>query len=413
MTKGKILNNMKTVFGSLVLLVIFTSSIGFKSAVSICRPKYEQGHVFSDPSSPKDGYTLVSSYIGDNLYSKPGKVRLIDRTGRVAHSWQTQYQPLYAKLEKSGHIYVTMTPPIVQANYPSAGTTGVIQELDWNSKVLWEYKDDLMTHSFDVLPNGSIVYDRWEKAPEDFTEKVVGGFPKNVIPVWTNSVVEVNRDKKKVWEWQMPDHLNPEEFKLAAATPKWDWAHVNSVKYVADNPINHKPAFLVSARHLSTAMFIDIESKDVLWRSPAGMFSYQHDATYLSNGHVMVFDNGFNREDGNPILLSRVVEVDPLTNHIAWEYKGGDSLGEQAALESSIMGGANRLPNGNTLITISTQGKIFEVTPDKKVVWEYDERVSDLNGDNPTNFKSVVYYPEGTDWAGKVKDNSLSHFVCR
>jgi len=33
--------------------------------------------------------------------------------------------------------------------------------------------------------------------------------------------------------------------------------------------------------------------------------------------------------------------------------------------------GAQRLPNGNTLITEGTQGRVFEVTPDKAIVWEY------------------------------------------
>ncbi len=396
-----------------LLLLVIVAGLGFRTAAAVCVPKDDQGHVFTVKNGPTDGYTLLSSYIADNLYTNPGEVRMIDRTGRVAHSWHTKYQPLYAKLEKSGNIFVTMTPPIVQANYPSAGTTGVIQELDWNSNVLWEYKDDQMTHSFDVLPNGNIVYDRWEKAPDSFSEKVVGGFPSTVIPVWTNSVIEVNRDKKIVWEWHMPDHLNPEDFKLASATPKRDWAHVNSVKYVESNPLTHKPAFLVSSRHTSTVFFIDATNGDVIWHSPKGLFSYQHDATYLANGHIMVFDNGFNREDSKPALFSRVAEVDPTTSKVTWEYKGGDSAIEQLAMESSIMGGADRLPNGNTLITISTQGKVFEVTPDKKVVWEYDERFSNSAGDNPINFKSVEYYPDDTSWANKVTNKSLARFVCK
>ncbi len=35
------------------------------------------------------------------------------------------------------------------------------------------------------------------------------------------------------------------------------------------------------------------------------------------------------------------------------------------------MSGANRLPNGNTLICESVDGTIFEVTPKKETVWKY------------------------------------------
>ena len=38
----------------------------------------------------------------------------------------------------------------------------------------------------------------------------------------------------------------------------------------------------------------------------------------------------------------------------------------------TLMGGCvDRLPNGNTLITETAKGHFLEVTPDKKVVWEY------------------------------------------
>ena len=35
------------------------------------------------------------------------------------------------------------------------------------------------------------------------------------------------------------------------------------------------------------------------------------------------------------------------------------------------MSNAQRLPNGNTLITIGNESRIVEVTPDKQVVWQY------------------------------------------
>ena len=67
---------------------------------------------------------------------------------------------------------------------------------------------------------------------------------------------------------------------------------------------------------------------------------------------------------------SRVVEMDPLSGEIVWEYRGDP----EAGFWSPVGSGAQRLPNGNTLICAmnwSEPGRIFEVTPDGETVWEY------------------------------------------
>jgi hypothetical protein len=56
------------------------------------------------------------------------------------------------------------------------------------------------------------------------------------------------------------------------------------------------------------------------------------------------------------------------------------------------LGGAQRLPNGNTLICNGPQGVLFEITPEKEIVWQYDNQV-------PTPleshvFKVIRYSPE-------------------
>jgi len=68
-----------------------------------------------------------------------------------------------------------------------------------------------------------------------------------------------------------------------------------------------------------------------------------------------------------PAPYSRVIEVDPHTRGIVWEYR------DQSLFDffSPYIGGAQRLPNGNTLICEGCRGRIFEVTRDGQVVWEY------------------------------------------
>ena len=59
--------------------------------------------------------------------------------------------------------------------------------------------------------------------------------------------------------------------------------------------------------------------------------------------------------------------MDPKNNEIKWEYLGDPPI----SFYSYHISGAERLPNGNTLICEGAPGRIFEVTPGKEIVWEY------------------------------------------
>jgi len=62
-----------------------------------------------------------------------------------------------------------------------------------------------------------------------------------------------------------------------------------------------------------------------------------------------------------------VIEVNPATKEIVWKYQDKPAWN----FFSPRMGIAQRLPNGNTLITEGSDGRIFEVTRDHQLVWEY------------------------------------------
>jgi hypothetical protein len=117
-------------------------------------------------------------------------------------------------------------------------------------------------------------------------------------------------------------------------------------------------------------------------------------------GNMLIFDNGgaagygalvkgLRDADGNALgswpntfrMFSRVLEINPVTKQIVWEFKqpklsedqngDGKILGNEKLFFSNLMSGMQRLPNGNTLICESDPGRIFEVTKFGKVVWEY------------------------------------------
>jgi len=95
------------------------------------------------------------------------------------------------------------------------------------------------------------------------------------------------------------------------------------------------------------------------------MVAGQHAPTLLANGNVLIFDNGVHRLD-DAMPYSRVIEVNPATNQIVWKYQDKPAWN----FFSPRMGLAQRLPNGNTLITESSFGRFFEVTSQGEIVWD-------------------------------------------
>jgi hypothetical protein len=86
----------------------------------------------------------------------------------------------------------------------------------------------------------------------------------------------------------------------------------------------------------------------------------------------MAFDNGL--QAGYPPqsrAFSRVVEIDPATRKVIWRYDATYSGLPQWDFFSPIISGAQRLDNGNTLITEGTKGHLFEVAPSGEIVWSY------------------------------------------
>ena len=72
---------------------------------------------------------------------------------------------------------------------------------------------------------------------------------------------------------------------------------------------------------------------------------------------------------------SRVLEINPVTLQIVWQYSPKEAglvvPFSSNHLYSPLISGAQRLPNGNTMITVGMDGRILEVTRACELVWEY------------------------------------------
>ncbi|MGD0242336.1 MAG: aryl-sulfate sulfotransferase [Streptosporangiaceae bacterium] len=122
-----------------------------------------------------------------------------------------------------------------------------------------------------------------------------------------------------------------------------------------------------SLRSVSAVIIIDRASGEVTWRLGPDTVAQQHCPSELPDGSLLLFDNGTFRA-GESVTYSRVIEVDRRTRAITWEYRHSPPEN----FFTPFMGSAQRLPNGNTLVTESAFGRIFEVTRDgQEVCWEY------------------------------------------
>jgi hypothetical protein len=132
-----------------------------------------------------ESYTLFSPLSLKPFSSAPGNIYLTDVYGKPVHIWETQYPPMFSILKKDAHLVVELVRPADIFSNPGGGGTGILQELDWNGNILWQYENPLLHHDFDVLPDGRIIALVWEKVPEDIARRIPGGrAEREGDPVW-------------------------------------------------------------------------------------------------------------------------------------------------------------------------------------------------------------------------------------
>ena len=303
-------------------------------------------------------------------------------------------------------------------------------ELVWD----YEYSSDkyLLHHDIEYMPNGNILMIAWGAKTGD--ELIAAGRNPELIAergFWVDHVIEVKPTGKTggeiVWKWHMWDHViqdfnsskanygdvaeHPELLDLnytgGRGRRNEDWNHTNSIDY---NP--QLDQIVLSLHTMSEIFVIDHSTTteeasghsggrsgrggDILYRwgnpqvyraggpSDQKLFA-QHDATWLEpglvgTGNIMIFNNGPGRPDGR--YSSVDVIVPPVDESGHYSLIPGSAYGPKEAdwiytdenkpdFFSQNISGAQRLPNGNTLICSGAAGTIFEVSPDKAIVWKY------------------------------------------
>jgi hypothetical protein len=374
----------------------------------------------------ENGYVLFTPMGTDTTF-------LINKCGQRVHAWRSEYTPgLSVYLKPNGNLLKTGTYSDTSFG-DAGGRGGIVEEFDWDNNLVWRYKifNDSLCQHHDItpLPNGNVLVLAWHAISRSRAVDL-GRLPTNFAPgqteLWAERIIElkpIGKDSAAiVWQWDVYDHIvqdvdvskpnygtvssNPGRMNINYALNMYtaDWLHMNGLDYNEE-----LDQIIMSVHNASEIWIIDHSTTtqeartrqggqhnkggDLLYRwgnaeaynsgTPTDRKLFrQHNAHWIPNGFkdsgcIMIFNNGWNRDTSyssidvikTPVLAngSYVSSLPYGPSRPFLIYK--DSI--PTNFFSQVISGAQRLPNGNTLICSGIQGRFFEVTPAGKTVWEY------------------------------------------
>ncbi len=381
------------------------------------------GTVLNEPESYR-GYTLFTPMQGKDTY-------LIDNEGRVVRTWTGTMLPgASTNLLPDGRLLRTGTHP--ENQFPQGGAGGAIEIWDWDGALLWQFFYSSLAvcqhHDAVALPNGNILLIAWERVSRD--SAIAAGRDPNSWPrpyLWPDRIVEVKptdaNNGEVVWMWRAWDHIiqdfdsTKENYGDPAAHPELidvnfradnsqDWLHSNGIDYnerldqIALTVHNFGEVWIIDH---STTMQEAAGSTGgnsgkggtllYRWGNPRAYrqgtaqdqkFFGPHDAHWISEGlngagNMLIFNNGLNRPGDFSTIDEIATPVNPdgsyareqgrhfAPDSASWMFKADPPT----SMYSKNISGAQRLPNGNTLICIGATGRFIEVTEDGRLVWAY------------------------------------------
>ncbi len=267
-------------------------------------------------------------------------------------------------------------------------------------------------------------------------------------------IIEVTWDGEIIWEWKCGEHFEELGFddiakRVLQLTPHvipigegiGDWMHINSMSVLGPNKWYdsgdsrfHPDNIIWSSRQSNILAIVERKTGQIVWRLGP---DYENTETLRNfgqvigphhvhmipqglpgEGNILVFDNGGWGGYGvsspgaphgfNNALRdhSRVVEFDPTSLKIVWKYTPREAgfLMPMSGhhFYSNIVSSAQRLPNGNTLITEGVGGRILEITPEYEISWEYVSPYIDLSSSRKLN---MIYrsYRVPYDWVPQAE----------
>jgi hypothetical protein len=348
-----------------------------------------EGLTVDEPGRTSDGFTLVTTTAGP-------RATLLDMRGKVVHQWELPFSRAWPSPphvedpvgDDQIHWFRCHLFPngdllaIYQVETDTPCGYGLVK-LNKDSQLLWKYAGRVH-HDLDVDEQGTIY-----TLTHQLKRQTPAGLDYLPTPYVADSLVVLSPDGREVASVPIDEAIRDSAYSLLLSTAiaeqaipkdrarfisafdellqpvsKGDLIHTNSVKVLTPARAGQFPLFragqvLLSLRTSHTIAVLDVRKRSVVWAA-FGPWRIQHDAEFLDNGHLLLYDNhAWNKG-------CRVIEYDPVTQAIPWVYSDADASPFYAAFR----GMKQRLPNGNTLIVDPDNRRLFEVTPGKELVWE-------------------------------------------
>ncbi|NUM52850.1 MAG: hypothetical protein HUU46_04320 [Candidatus Hydrogenedentes bacterium] len=309
-----------------------------------------------DPSREYNSPTLVVS-------GHAPSAELIDTDGNVLHTWSCSFEEVWPRRDvRDGESQKYFWRRVHL--YPDGSLLAIFEylgavKLDAHSNVIWA-RTNSFNHDISVAKDGTIYMLEQKPTQRPAVNPDLEIMDDHVTRLTPDGAV-IDSVSLVDCVLNSPCHDLLDRVVLESA----DIFHSNTLKVITEEqsrawPLARPGMVLVSLRELHTIALVDLLEKKVVWWS-TDIARYQHEPTVTPHGTILLFDNIW---CGG---RSRVIEIDPATNEIVWQYIGT----QDKPFFSLTCSTAQFLPNGNRLITVSDEGRAFSLDPDGNIVWEY------------------------------------------
>ena len=293
---------------------------------------------------------------------------LMDMEGKVLHRWAFDFAHAFPDHDKDGNLWETC----VYCGdfwrrtylYPNGDLLAIydgygVIKLDRDSRLVWANACGAH-HDLFVDDDGLIyVLTRKPRKIQRFSD---------TLPVLEDFITVLDRNGTVLQNVSVIDAFERSPYapmlrRKPITLP--DLLHTNTVQVLDGSHENRSEIFkkgdvLISSRNIDVIAAVDLSEERVTW-ALTGQWVAQHEPTLLSNGDILLLDNR------GHYGMSKVIDLDPLTQEIVWAYEGTPENG----FYTETSGSAHRLANGNTLVVESNSGRAFEIAVDGEIVWEY------------------------------------------
>jgi hypothetical protein len=344
-----------------------------------------QGVRIPDSSAMQPGLTFVNSLWkgADRWY--PG-FKLINRRGETVHRWRVDRAALFPdSIDRRGdptqqilHGSELLPNGDVVFNVDYVGTV----RIDACGDIQWQLPLG-NHHSVDRAEDGTFWIPGTSESRRLTTDRYPDGFVGLDDPIWMDRIHRVSEGGTVLRTINVPEALYANDLQryiVKAYEPQAeqdeptanDITHLNDVEPLSPSMADEYPLFeagdlLVSLRKIDLVFVLDPDSETVKWHVSDPLIQ-QHDPDFIGNGWIGIFDNNMDfTKRGKMLGGSRIVAVQPHTDSVDIRFPTSRS----APFYTDATGKWQQLRNGNMLLTESKAGRVVEVAPDGRTVWEW------------------------------------------